>query len=152
MSIARFLGFNAAPADQDGAPDEFPTVPPAPYAPLYVDTGPSDAYTAGMVAMRSTGAGQSAFRGAGASPVATGSRMYRPQYTPLAQVAFPVYDAAHRTWQNLFHPLPPTADAVPRPDWNPFASLQNFPMKAYAGLRVTVFGGPRTTSVKGNGV
>lgn len=145
MGIARFLGFIATPADQDGQPDEFPTVPPAPYPSAgMLDTGPSDSYSAGTAVLQASGAGQARFGGSGASPVLTGSRMYRPQYMPLAQVAFPAYDAAHRTVSNLFHPLPPTGDAAPRPDWNPFASLQNFPMRAYTGLRTTIFGGPRT--------
>lgn len=84
------------------------------------------------------------------SPVVLGDKFYRPQYVPLSQVAFAAYDATHRTWKSLFHPLPVTADRTPRPDWNIYQTLQNWPMKAVSGLRITIYGGPQAPSPKGS--
>jgi hypothetical protein len=88
-------------------------------------------------------AGQQRFL-SGAAPVVVGSAMFQRADAPLAQVAFAPFDATHRTFQNLFHRPAPTDDATPRPDWNVFATLQNWPMKAVAGLRTTIFGGPQS--------
>jgi hypothetical protein len=124
------------------------TIPPAALLPPTL--GASDSYTADhdMWVLAGRTGGQQ-FIGGAASPVAIGDNLYRPQYAPLSKVAFAPYEIAHRTWTNLFHPQPVTADRTPRPDWNPFRMLRNWPMQAAAGLRYTVFGGPQTPSPRG---
>jgi len=93
--------------------------------------------------------GQQRWGEGGVSPVKLGTAMHMPQYSPLSQIAFGPFDANNRNWTNLFHPQPPTADKTPRPDWNAFDTLNNWPMRAASGLRTTIFGGPQQASPKG---
>lgn len=139
------------PPAVDYAPD-VPTVPNAPMMPPVA--GASDRYAAdgGNVVIGGT-AGMQRKIGGGAPVAMRTDHIAAPQYTPLSRVAFAPYDASHRTLSNLFHPPAPTDLATPMPDvWNPFTSLRNWPSRAYAGLKISVFPGPRAPTPKGRSV